>query len=189
MAWPPAVLPINRTNATPQLDTHAADHNALAQAMNDTTTKLTTVSTDVANLKTADVVAPAGLIGLAERTTTAGPVATATGIGGLVATVTLASRRMLGIGFYARQYQTPAAGDYGFIQLRLNGAVVEDGLYMGIAGGGVNAPAMKIDRFVIAAPGTHTIEVWAAPSISTVTLIGTTAAPMFLAVHDWGDRP
>jgi len=36
MAWPPAALPINRTNATPQLDTHAADHNAVNQAVNDT---------------------------------------------------------------------------------------------------------------------------------------------------------
>lgn len=35
MAWPPPVLPTNRTNATPQLDTHAADHNAYALAMND----------------------------------------------------------------------------------------------------------------------------------------------------------
>jgi hypothetical protein len=43
MAWPPPVLPINRTNATPQLDTHAADHNALALAMNDTVAEVTRV--------------------------------------------------------------------------------------------------------------------------------------------------
>jgi hypothetical protein len=36
MAWPPPVLPTNRTNATPQQDTHPADHNAIAQAINDT---------------------------------------------------------------------------------------------------------------------------------------------------------
>lgn len=36
MAFPPPTLPTNRTNATPQLDTHAADHNAIAQAINDT---------------------------------------------------------------------------------------------------------------------------------------------------------
>ena len=35
MAFPPGVLPINRTNATPQLNTHAADHNAVNQAVND----------------------------------------------------------------------------------------------------------------------------------------------------------
>lgn len=40
MAWPPPTLPINRTNATPQIDTHAADHNALAQAINDTVAEL-----------------------------------------------------------------------------------------------------------------------------------------------------
>jgi hypothetical protein len=40
MAWPPPTLAINRTNATPQLDTHAADHNALALAVNDITTKV-----------------------------------------------------------------------------------------------------------------------------------------------------
>jgi glucan-binding YG repeat protein len=36
MTWPPAALPTNRTNATPQQDTHPADHNAIAQAINDT---------------------------------------------------------------------------------------------------------------------------------------------------------
>jgi len=36
MAWPPAALPTNRTNASPQQDTHPADHNAIAQAINDT---------------------------------------------------------------------------------------------------------------------------------------------------------
>lgn len=40
MAWPPATLPTNRTNATPQLDTHAADHNAHALAINDLVDRL-----------------------------------------------------------------------------------------------------------------------------------------------------
>ena len=35
MAWPPPVQATNRTNATPQLDTHVADHNGNAQAIND----------------------------------------------------------------------------------------------------------------------------------------------------------
>jgi len=48
MAWPPPVLPINRTNATPQLDTHAADHNALAAAVNDITTKVSAIDAAVA---------------------------------------------------------------------------------------------------------------------------------------------
>lgn len=41
MAWPPPTLPTNRTNATPQLDTHAADHNAANQAINDIVAQLT----------------------------------------------------------------------------------------------------------------------------------------------------
>jgi hypothetical protein len=36
MAWPPPALPINRTNATTQQDTHPGDHNQVNQAMNDT---------------------------------------------------------------------------------------------------------------------------------------------------------
>lgn len=40
MAWPPAALPTNRTNATPQQNTHPADHNALALAINDTVGKV-----------------------------------------------------------------------------------------------------------------------------------------------------
>jgi hypothetical protein len=35
MAWPPPTLPINRTNALDQQDTHPADHNAANQAIND----------------------------------------------------------------------------------------------------------------------------------------------------------
>jgi hypothetical protein len=35
LAWPPPVLPTNRTDATAQLATHPADHNAVNQAMND----------------------------------------------------------------------------------------------------------------------------------------------------------
>jgi len=42
MAWPPPTLPINRTDATPQQTTHAGDHNALSQAVNDATTVLGT---------------------------------------------------------------------------------------------------------------------------------------------------
>ena len=41
MAYPPPTLATNRTNATPQMDTHAADHNALALAVNDITKQLT----------------------------------------------------------------------------------------------------------------------------------------------------
>jgi hypothetical protein len=36
MAWPPPVLPINRTNALPMQDTHPQDHNAVNLAVNDT---------------------------------------------------------------------------------------------------------------------------------------------------------
>lgn len=41
MAWPPPSLPTNRTNATPQQNTHPADHNAQALAINDTVGYLT----------------------------------------------------------------------------------------------------------------------------------------------------
>lgn len=40
MAWPPPVLPTNRTDTTAELDTHAADHNAASLAINDTVTRL-----------------------------------------------------------------------------------------------------------------------------------------------------
>lgn len=43
MAWPPPVLPINRTNADPQQDTHPNDHNALALGLNDTVAKLASI--------------------------------------------------------------------------------------------------------------------------------------------------
>jgi hypothetical protein len=40
MAWPPPVLPINRTNATPSQDTHPQDHNAVNLAVNDLVVKV-----------------------------------------------------------------------------------------------------------------------------------------------------
>lgn len=186
MAWPPAVLPINRSNATPQLDTHAADHNALAQAMNDTTTKITTVATDVANLKNADVAAPAGLIGIAERTTAVGPVAgAATGIGGLVVNVTLTRQRMLRVEFQARQLST-AAPDAGSIQLRADSTVIIDGVYVTSTSG--FAPAIHIVKYAIFAAGAHQFEAWAAPGAQAVTISAVSYSPIVLAVSDYGDR-
>lgn len=41
MPYPPPVLPITRTNADPQQDTHPNDHNAIGQAVNDITGHLT----------------------------------------------------------------------------------------------------------------------------------------------------
>ena len=40
MAYPPSVLPVNRTNASAVQDNHPGDHNNLAQAINDITTEL-----------------------------------------------------------------------------------------------------------------------------------------------------
>lgn len=45
MAWPPAGLPTNRTNATPQTNTHPADHNAVNAAMNDTVARVQAIET------------------------------------------------------------------------------------------------------------------------------------------------
>ncbi|HKV67679.1 MAG TPA: hypothetical protein VJN72_06285 [Gaiellales bacterium] len=42
MAYPPAALPVNRTNATPQTNTHPNDHNLIGQAINDVVGKLGT---------------------------------------------------------------------------------------------------------------------------------------------------
>ena len=42
MAYPPPTLPTNRTNATPQQDVHAADHNAVNGAVNDIVAELGT---------------------------------------------------------------------------------------------------------------------------------------------------
>lgn len=36
MAWPPPVLPVNRTDSLDQQGNHPADHNAVNQAVNDT---------------------------------------------------------------------------------------------------------------------------------------------------------
>jgi hypothetical protein len=36
MAWPPGVLPVNRTDSLSQQTNHPADHNAVNQAVNDT---------------------------------------------------------------------------------------------------------------------------------------------------------
>lgn len=47
MAWPPATLPTNRTNATPQNNTHPADHNTISAAVNDTVGQLAIVNAQV----------------------------------------------------------------------------------------------------------------------------------------------
>ena len=40
MAWPPVVPPATRANATPLLDTHPADHNAISAALTDLVTRV-----------------------------------------------------------------------------------------------------------------------------------------------------
>jgi hypothetical protein len=50
MPFPPPVLPINRTNATAQQDTHPADHNAAALAINDTVARVVTLGNTVDQL-------------------------------------------------------------------------------------------------------------------------------------------
>lgn len=49
MAFPPAPLPTNRTNATPQNNTHPADHNAISAAINDTVFAVQTLQINTAN--------------------------------------------------------------------------------------------------------------------------------------------
>lgn len=46
MAWPPPVLPTNRTNADPQQDNHPADHNAVNLAVNDLTARVIASAND-----------------------------------------------------------------------------------------------------------------------------------------------
>ncbi len=43
MAWPPASLATNRTNATPQTDTHPNDHNQVNGAVNDTVLRVLSI--------------------------------------------------------------------------------------------------------------------------------------------------
>jgi hypothetical protein len=40
MPYPPVIPPATRTNATPQLDTHPSDHNAISQALTDIVAQL-----------------------------------------------------------------------------------------------------------------------------------------------------
>ena len=43
MAWPPPLLPVNRTESTPQTANHIADHNGANQAINDIVAHITTI--------------------------------------------------------------------------------------------------------------------------------------------------
>jgi hypothetical protein len=52
MAWPPAPLPINYTDATPQQALHPSIHNATSQAVNDTVAQLGAVGGQVTDLAT-----------------------------------------------------------------------------------------------------------------------------------------
>lgn len=40
MAWPPSTLATNRTNSTPQTDSHPNDHNQVNAAVNDTVARV-----------------------------------------------------------------------------------------------------------------------------------------------------
>lgn len=185
MPFPPPVLPINITDATEQQTLHSDLHNKTSAAVNDTVTKVTSVAADVANLQSANVIRPAGLIGYAERNTSAGPTGGATGIGGLAVTIVLTRQRMLKVEFYCRQLSTNPP-DAGSIQIRDNGVIVVDGVYVTSTSG--YAQALHIVKYWIAAAGTHTIEPWINAGAQLVTLNAQTYSPMSLAVTDYGDR-
>jgi hypothetical protein len=69
MAFPPGVLPINRTDATPQQATHPADHNAISAAINDTVSTVVgmqavQVRTGTVGNQTGQTVAPGAVVTL-----------------------------------------------------------------------------------------------------------------------------
>lgn len=86
MAWPPPVLPINRTDATVQQATHPADHNAVNLAVNDTVARVAGIGDPWRNPQTVSANIPgAALSGSAQDialTGVAGALATYGLIGG-----------------------------------------------------------------------------------------------------------
>lgn len=78
MAWPPGVLSTSRSNATPQTDTHPADHNAVNGAVNDTVahvqgidTQLATTNSSLASLNTEVNAIESGAITVGSATSAA----------------------------------------------------------------------------------------------------------------------
>jgi len=53
MAWPPGTLPTNRTNATPQTNTHPADHNAVNGAVNDIVNRVLSIESGLVTVNHA----------------------------------------------------------------------------------------------------------------------------------------
>jgi|KBSMisStaDraftv2_1062788.scaffolds.fasta_scaffold780071_1 hypothetical protein len=60
MPWPPVVPPATRANATPSIDLHAADHNAISQALTDLVAQLNAVPWNTATLVNSWVAFSAG---------------------------------------------------------------------------------------------------------------------------------
>jgi hypothetical protein len=77
MAWPPPTLAINRTDATPQQTTHAADHNAANLAINDIVARIGTIPRGVVGWAGKDTeqtgiqTAPVALVGMSVTWTAA----------------------------------------------------------------------------------------------------------------------
>lgn len=126
MAWPPGALPVNRTDATPQQTTHAADHNAIGGAVNDTVDqlKLTTAFAQTTNGKVDTLTTKVGAI------TAAQPLRSATGGAGVLSTVlsspvtlTLPDAGLYLIGYTLTIDPTAAGWGYADAQVASNGGL------------------------------------------------------------------
>jgi hypothetical protein len=177
MAFPPPVLPINRTDATAQQTTHANDHNAISQAVNDTV---------------ADVVRrPGRMLALVERTTPAGPTGPAN-ISDLAITFTLATGRLVSLECYGRGFAADTASMDGALQIRRSSdsAVVADGQWScgsrNIGNGTYLAGAVHVQRTITLAAGTYTYSVWLAPTAGLVTMSASGNQAAWIAAFDVG---
>ena len=60
MAWPPAVLPVNRTDSLNQQANHPADHNQTNQAVNDTVAQVQAINSTIVGHYRADLTTDTG---------------------------------------------------------------------------------------------------------------------------------
>jgi len=176
MPWPPVVPPTNRTNATVQLDNHPADHNQMAQAVTDLTTRLTSAAWGIIPAGLAAVTADVAI------TATATPGTPITGAS--CAVTTLAGRRYRVV-WTCNAWMTNNSSSAIFV-LRRDGTIIQQrGFQCPLGGYNVPAAVELIDA-PAAGAHTYTVAAWINLGGGTLHAGGSAAEVAQLTVTDVG---
>lgn len=172
MPWPPVIPPATRANATPQLDTHPSDHNAISAALTDLVTRVNAL--------------PAGHLAYVEQTVVQTGITPATvDLTSMTITFTLATQRRVQL--TANIWYTKAGADttgVAFAQIATAANVEVQGRGTHVVAGGWGT--VSLQKLLTLAAGTYTYKCRGSTAAGFLNTGSSAAEPSILQAIDLG---